>query len=574
MAKATTPASLRGGAGAHFWRDPFRSLWRLFTSVRFAFALTGFLAFAGLLGVLIPQIPLAMRDNAPAIDAWLLEQGGKFGALTEPMYRVGLFNVFGSWWFRILLGVLVVSVTVCTANRMPPTFRNVFRPRERVPDSYFERARSRAGAANVAGVDALVQTFRRRRYRVKRFDEQDGVTYLFADRFAWAQLATFVSHLGLIVVLAGAVVSLFLTKESRVFLGEGTTAAIGNLEDGLLQVKVLDAVERFDDEGHIIEYRTDMAVYKQGEEVCRGASTVNSPLSCEGYRFHQSTFFPDGAALSVADEASGRTLYSETLPLLDPWPYPRVVVRDATNGEVLFDESVPLTASLEGAFLSIIRVPERDLTLWVGARPEEEDSWSLVVFQVDSDIAESRVGTVPPGGDEPIRLIVPEGGTARAADLDFAFPAISGAASSIVQDLPDQRDVLLQMIPDDGDGRRLVVSGLGDSAFELGEGEWTVVDGKRYTFEGQREFAGLTVRRDPGTPIIWIAGGMILLGLVGTFYLPRRRLWAKVTTDRVMLAGVAERTVDFKNELRKLLRDAGNKLDAKSENGDDDDDED
>src|SRR3989304_2712577 len=53
--------------------------------------------------------------------------------------------------------------------------------------------------------------------------------------------------------------------------------------------------------------------------------------------------------------------------------------------------------------------------------------------------------------------------------------------------------------------------------------------GYEYTFEGQREFAGLTVRRDPGSTFIWVATGVFLLGLALTFYTPRRRLWGKIT---------------------------------------------
>ena len=59
--------------------DPVRALWRLLTSVRFALMLIGVLAFAALLGVLIPQVPPEMRGNPAAEAAWLNVQEGKFG---------------------------------------------------------------------------------------------------------------------------------------------------------------------------------------------------------------------------------------------------------------------------------------------------------------------------------------------------------------------------------------------------------------------------------------------------------------------------------------------------------------
>jgi cytochrome c biogenesis protein ResB len=124
--------------------NPFATIWRTLTSVRFAVFFIATLAAFGLLGVVIPQIPEAMRGNDAAVDAWIESQRGTFGPFTEPMHRFGLFNVFHARWFLVALGFLVVNVTVCTFNRWSPTFRNVFHPPKRVPETFFERAHNRA----------------------------------------------------------------------------------------------------------------------------------------------------------------------------------------------------------------------------------------------------------------------------------------------------------------------------------------------------------------------------------------------------------------------------------------------
>ena len=51
---------------------------------------------------------------------------------------------------------------------------------------------------------------------------------------------------------------------------------------------------------------------------------------------------------------------------------------------------------------------------------------------------------------------------------------------------------------------------------------------------------------------------MAIVGLAITFYVPRRRLWVKVTTAGA-LAGVAERTTRFGRELRLLGAALGSK---------------
>ena len=86
--------------------EPVLSLWRPLASLRFAIALIGFISAAGLLSVLLPQIPVVMQGNQAAIDAWIEFQKGRFGLLTEPMYRVGLFSVFDAPWFIGALGLL------------------------------------------------------------------------------------------------------------------------------------------------------------------------------------------------------------------------------------------------------------------------------------------------------------------------------------------------------------------------------------------------------------------------------------------------------------------------------------
>ena len=123
--------------------DLLLALWRLVGSAQFALVLIGFLALAGLLAVVLPQIPETLRGNPAAVAAWVELQKGTFGPLTEPMRWLGLFNVVAAWWFLAALGLLAVSVVVYMTNRLPSVWRNVTKPQQRVPDSFFDRAANR-----------------------------------------------------------------------------------------------------------------------------------------------------------------------------------------------------------------------------------------------------------------------------------------------------------------------------------------------------------------------------------------------------------------------------------------------
>jgi cytochrome c biogenesis protein len=82
------------------------------------------------------------------------------------------------------------------------------------------------------------------------------------------------------------------------------------------------------------------------------------------------------------------------------------------------------------------------------------------------------------------------------------------------------------------------------------------VGGLEYVFEGPREFSGITVRRDPGSGFIWAGTGLLLLGLALTFYVPRRRLWGKITEGRGVFRGLGGRFTAIERELKQAAAKA------------------
>jgi cytochrome c biogenesis protein len=74
------------------------------------------------------------------------------------------------------------------------------------------------------------------------------------------------------------------------------------------------------------------------------------------------------------------------------------------------------------------------------------------------------------------------------------------------------------------------------------------------TLKGFSDYTLLIAKRDPGAPIVWLAFVALLLGLAITFYLPRRRVWARLRPDgRLDLVGRADRQVDFDREFGGLV---------------------
>jgi len=519
-------------------------LWRLLASAQFAVALIGFLAVAGLLAVLLPQMPETVRDNPAAIDAWLELKGGAYGVFTEPLYRVGLFTVVQAWWFLTALGLLGASVVVYTTDRFVSTWRNVTRPRERLPDSFFERAANRlAFEAPAQGTAARLEALlRRRRFRVRAF-AADGATYLFADRFAWAQLGGFASHAAVVLLLAGGLVSHFQGFTQDLLIAEGKTSPVFAVSDpDQMLVRVDDAIARFDEEGSPTDFRSELVIFQDGNEVARGVATVNDPLSYNGYRFHQAGYLGDGAALRVRDAATGNTEYTETLALDEPIPAPSVRVLDS-DGNVLVDDVIVPTDFIEGASGTLVTLPD-GRQYWVGIVQAEDESWQLPVYDPNKETA---------------RFVLPEGESREADGLEWTFVQASALPALVTEGIPgdgEQGLVVMSRTPE----RTPYLTLLGPvdgRALTLYPNEPVRIGGREYVFEGRREFAGIEVRRDPGANLIWIGAGALIVGLLVTFYVPRLRLWARVRGNETVLASLAERSGIFQSEARRLKRELG-----------------
>lgn len=73
---------------------------------------------------------------------------------------------------------------------------------------------------------------------------------------------------------------------------------------------------------------------------------------------------------------------------------------------------------------------------------------------------------------------------------------------------------------------------------------------------GFSEYTLLIAKNDPGRWIVWVAFAGLITGLAITFYLPRRRIWARISpTGELALVARFDRYVDVEREFGRLLDD-------------------
>ena len=529
--------------------DPLRATWRLLTNVKFAVALVSLAVLASLLGVVLPQLPAEMRGNPPARSAWLELQRQDFGWLTGTLDGLDLFDVFHSPWFMALWFVIVAAVTVCTISRFPPTWRSVQRPPMRVAERYFETARHRASFTHAGGVEAVEGLLRRRRYQVTRTREDEGATELFAERFPWTQYATFVSHMALLMLLVGGLLTSLAGFQRTLALAESRPAAplFGDPGPGQIFVGMEDAHRGVDAAGNIVDFHSDLLL-RRGDEVVRCTATVNDPCSAFGYRFHQAAFFDDLAYLTIWGP-DGRVLFDDVLDFEnESTATPALTVTDA-GGAVVFDQALPQMASVPGSTLGY----EGDLGL---AELALGDTVYGVSWRAEG---ETLVALIDGEGFNPVELR--PGEAVDTGRHRIAFRGIASVPAIPVLDMPRGQTVgvVNVQMPEGADGRPfLFITDIDAGNVVIAEGATVETSsGYRYRFGGRVDASGIDVRRDPGDTFIWVAVGLAMLGLGVTFYVPRRRLWVRVTEQGTQLAGVAARTTRFGRELRHMGAELG-----------------
>jgi cytochrome c biogenesis protein len=454
--------------------DPLPRLVHLLSSTRFALVLILLIASLVLAGTIIDQAPASAVADQASYTRWLEQAQGKYGSWTGLLDRLHLFNVFRSLLFRSLLGLLSASVVVCTARRWRGIWNQSFHSQVRVNETFLLHTRFHVQLASVAtpaeSADSVRKALSRAGYRVHTEVKGDSVA-MRADKHSLSRFGTFFSHLGLVLVLAGAVAGgLWGFKDPRFVVAEGATRELG------LGTGISVRLDRADDEyyanGQPKQLRSDLTLFKGGTAVRQATLDVNSPLRYKGIAFHESAY---GLAAVVRVEDS--------------------------SGHVLFNQGVPL-----------------DLRAADGQRP-------VGMFEV-------------PGEGLSVQITAP----------------IMGAPDSFIRPGEVRVDFYQDYV-------RV------DRPRNLSQGVPMQVANLTFTFEREGRFATLNVVKDPGTTLIWIAGGLMVFGIVLLFYLPPRRLWALATarpdgTTEVIVGMAAQRDVSLAGEFKKVEERVRRALDA------------
>ena len=206
--------------------------------------------------------------------------------------KLGLDDVFSSWYFITLLALLCVNLTLCSLIRI----RNVVKVSQNA--STAAAARKTKTFLTPEGVQLLKETLEARHYKKEEFEE---TTVYSKNRIGW--YGSFVTHLAILLTVLFGAAALYLPQvmDQTCFPGESLV-----MEDGAsIQVESFS----IENEAGELDYASVIEVIlADGRTSGEKRISVNYPLSFGGYKIYQQTYGTAGA-VTVRNPQNGAEDY-------------------------------------------------------------------------------------------------------------------------------------------------------------------------------------------------------------------------------------------------------------------------
>lgn len=498
------PASSRLKQRARYWlRHPLNAAWGWFSSVRVAILLISAVTLICLLGVYFIQAPGEVLNDPTAYANWVqLNALPKYGSLTPIFDWLQFFTIFSSWYFMLLLILLSASILIGgMLNRLPAIWQNFRHPLLRRSDKFYENALERGSFEREDALAWTTQALRKRGYRVRSVVETDRsskepreITYLYANKNSWATLSTFVFHLALITLLLAGVLS------------QWHGFAPGSPARRILPapfVGLTDSLAGFTFDQPLPE-GTSALVYPRG---------TPHNLSFRTNKF-TATFDPQtGLATDYVTDLSVfqdgvLVARSNHLRVNDPLSY---------NGVVFHQSSL---------------IPSVNVTL--------SDADGCLVCNQPIVLDQTRQA---PGNLQIDLSSVPIAGTGLILNVFFIH-------NTNVQMAQIAHPLILLTV---GDPNASAVQQ--SDAVRLQAGQSSAIHQNwKVTLNAASESTVLLVTKDVGSTLIWPTAVLLILSLCATFYFPQKRIWLRISGQRVQMAALREHFVTIRTDLLALER--------------------
>lgn len=322
-------------------RSLIDKIWNFFSSVKIGISIIVAVLATAAIGTIFPQKMYVAASTEAEFAAYYERLYGLAGTI---YYKLGFHDMYNSWWFITLVGMLGTSIIIASVDRVIPLYKSLKKQRTKRHPSFMKKQRIYGEGPSEDSDAALIKAaekLKELRYNVKT---EDGA--LLAEKNRFSRWGPYVNHLGLIIFLFGILlrgIPGFYVDETM-WIREGETRSIPGAEGYYLESKEFimenytkeeadevfgDALERV---GMIAKnYQTDVALYKTPEGGLPGSDQmdfvkdysiiVNKPLKFDGFNVFQMDFRLDelkSMTFQLTEKATESSLGEFTVDLTNP----------------------------------------------------------------------------------------------------------------------------------------------------------------------------------------------------------------------------------------------------------------
>ena len=159
-------------------------LWKFFVSIRLTVVLLLSLAATSVIGTLVPQ-------NANP-EAYFHQYGAFFYRLFDIL---NIFDMYHSWWFQLLLLLLICNIVACSIDRLSSTWKLIFPKKTTFKLSMFQKLKQKETFTDPRKPEDLEDEFVSvftKTFGPPRVEKTDQGISLFAEKGRWTRLGVYI----------------------------------------------------------------------------------------------------------------------------------------------------------------------------------------------------------------------------------------------------------------------------------------------------------------------------------------------------------------------------------------------
>ncbi len=233
------------------------------------------------LGSCFPQRPLNLESDSERLELWDSSLYARYGSVAGLLESIGLFRFFDSPIFIAALSVLILSTLICTLDRWGAVWRKAFHYEVICPQATYHTAENQLKLKADPDLP-LVQISNyliEHGYRTKM--EKVGQTIYFrGDINRFSESATLLTHVGILLLICGALLSAGLGWRKEIVMSPGMPMTVPYAENIELYYDDF-AIQRYPD-GSASAFVLRVLVKEKGREPFIAGIKLNQPLVING----------------------------------------------------------------------------------------------------------------------------------------------------------------------------------------------------------------------------------------------------------------------------------------------------